>query len=130
MKIFLIRIGFFILILSLFASAQPVLADGGVIGTPPANPDPTNPSPQYAGCGGQVAAVYNAEYEQQVINAVPKIKKFESRSSEWGKNYPRIKKQLNVLDAPKYFAYLQFPPSIQISPVAFIVAFDKIDPLT
>ncbi len=70
MKNLLIRIGFFILILSLFASAQPVLADGGVIGTPPANPDPTNPALQYAGCGGQVAAVYNAEYEQQVINLV------------------------------------------------------------
>jgi uncharacterized protein YkwD len=70
MKSFLIRIGFFTLILSLLASAQPVLADGGVIGTPPANPDPTNPSLLYAGCGGQVAAVYNAEYEQQVINLV------------------------------------------------------------
>jgi uncharacterized protein YkwD len=70
MKNFSIRIGFFTLILSLLASAQPVLADGGVIGTPPANPDPTTPSLQYAGCAGQVAAVYNAEYEQQVINLV------------------------------------------------------------
>ena len=70
MKKFVFRIGFFILILSLLASAQPVLAEGGVIGTPLAEPDPTNPSLQYAGCGGQVAAVYNAEYEQRVINLV------------------------------------------------------------
>jgi nitrite reductase (cytochrome c-552) len=27
--------------------------------------------------------------EQQAINAVPQIKKFESRSSEWGKYYQR-----------------------------------------
>ncbi len=27
--------------------------------------------------------------EQQMINAVPKVKAFESRSAEWGKNYPR-----------------------------------------
>ena len=27
--------------------------------------------------------------EQQTINAVPEMKPFESRSSEWGKNYPR-----------------------------------------
>jgi nitrite reductase (cytochrome c-552) len=30
--------------------------------------------------------------EQQAINAVPQIKKFESRSSEWGKYYQRQKK--------------------------------------
>ena len=70
MKKIIFRIGFFTLILSLLASAQPVLAEGGVIGTPPTNPDPTNPSLLYAGCGGQVADVYNAEYEQQVINLV------------------------------------------------------------
>ena len=27
--------------------------------------------------------------EQKAINAVPEIKKLESRSSEWSKNYPR-----------------------------------------
>ncbi len=66
----LFRFGFFILILGLFASFRPALAEGGVIGTPPANPDPTAPSLQYAGCGGQVVAVNNIEFEQQVINLV------------------------------------------------------------
>lgn len=61
---------FFLLILSLLASAQPVLADGGVIPTPPANPDPTTPSLQYAGCAGQVVAAYNSDFEQQVIDLV------------------------------------------------------------
>jgi uncharacterized protein YkwD len=70
MKKLVLCIGFFILILGLFASGQPVMAVGGVIGTPPANPDPANPSMQYAGCGGQVAAVNNIEFEQQVINLV------------------------------------------------------------
>lgn len=70
MKNFLLRIGFLILILSLFSSVQPVLADGGVIGTPPENPDPTTPSLQYVGCAGQVAAAYNSDFEQQVINLV------------------------------------------------------------
>jgi uncharacterized protein YkwD len=70
MKKFIFRVGFFILIFSLLATAQPVQAEDGVIGTPPASPDPTNPSLQYAGCGGQVVAAYNADYEQQVIELV------------------------------------------------------------
>ena len=70
MRKFVFRICFFILILGLFATVQPALAIGGVIGTPPANPDPTAPSLQYAGCGGQVAAVNNIEFEQQVISLV------------------------------------------------------------
>ena len=70
MKNFLFRICFLILILGLFISFQPVLALGGVVGTPPENPDPGAPSPQYAGCGGQIATVYNEEFEQQVINLV------------------------------------------------------------
>jgi uncharacterized protein YkwD len=64
------RIGLFGLILSLFASAQPVLAEGGVIGTPPEKPDPTNPSLQYSGCGGQIVPAYNAAYEERVIDLV------------------------------------------------------------
>ena len=41
-----------------------------MIGTPPANPDPTTPSLQYAGCAGQVVAAYNSDFEHQVINLV------------------------------------------------------------
>ena len=71
MKKVVFRIGFFTLILSLLASAQPVLADDGVIGTPPEKPDPTSPSLQYSGCGGQIVpAAYNAEYEERVIDLV------------------------------------------------------------
>jgi uncharacterized protein YkwD len=70
MKKVLFRIGFLALILSLFASAQPVLADGGVIGTPPEKPDPTSPSLQYSGCGGEIVPAYNAEYEDRVIELV------------------------------------------------------------
>lgn len=70
MKKVITRIGFFTLILSMFASAQPVLADGGVIGTPPEKPDPTSPSLQYLGCGGQIVPAYNAEYEERVIELV------------------------------------------------------------
>ncbi len=70
MKKVLSRIGFLALTLSLFASAKPVLADGGVIGTPPEKPDPTSPSLQYLGCGGQIVPAYNAEYEERVIELV------------------------------------------------------------
>ena len=70
MKKIITRIGFLTLILSLFASVQPVLADGGVIGTPPEKPDPTNPSLQYSGCAGQIVPAYNSEYEEQVIDLV------------------------------------------------------------
>jgi len=70
MKKVVSRIGFLTLILSLFVSAQPVLADGGVIGTPPEKPDPTSPSPQYSGCDGQIVPAYNAEYEEQIIELV------------------------------------------------------------
>ncbi len=70
MKNFISRIGFLSLILGLFASAQPVLAEGGVIGTPPAAPDPTNPTLQYAGCDGRAVSATNSEFEQQVIDLV------------------------------------------------------------
>jgi uncharacterized protein YkwD len=70
MKKVISRIGFFTLILSLFASAQPVLADGGVLGTPPTLPDPTVPSLQYSGCDGQIVPAYNSEYEERVIELV------------------------------------------------------------
>ncbi len=72
MKRYISRIGFLILILGLFISFRPVMAEGGVIGTPPEKPDPAAPSLQYAGCGGQIATVYNEEFEQQVINLVNK----------------------------------------------------------
>jgi uncharacterized protein YkwD len=70
MKKFVIRFGFFFLILSLFASAQPVSAVSGVIGTPPAIPDPAIPSPLYSGCDCQAVAAFNAGFEQQVIDLV------------------------------------------------------------
>jgi uncharacterized protein YkwD len=70
MKKVITRIGFLTLILSLFASAQPVLADSGEIGTPPALPDPTVPSLQYSGCGGEIVPAYNSEYEDRVIDLV------------------------------------------------------------
>ncbi len=70
MKKIITRIGFLTLILSLFASVQPVLADGGVIGTPPEKPDPTIPSLLYSGCAGQIVAPYNSEYEERVIDLV------------------------------------------------------------
>jgi nitrite reductase (cytochrome c-552) len=44
--------------------------------------------------------------EQQTINAVPKIKKFEPRSSEWGKYYPR-----------QYESYLKTSKSDEIKDV-------------
>ena len=71
MKNVLSRIGFLTLLLSLLASAQPVLAGGGVIGTPPPEkPDPSSPSLQYSGCGGQIVPAFNAEYEERVIELV------------------------------------------------------------
>jgi len=70
MKKVVFRIGFFTLILSLFASAQPVLADDGLLGTPPETPDPTSPALQYSGCDGQIVPANNAEYEERVIDLV------------------------------------------------------------
>ncbi len=70
MKKFVSRIGFFILIVSLFASAQPVLADSGVIGIPPEIPDPTIPSLLYSGCDCQTVVASNSGFEQQVIDLV------------------------------------------------------------
>ena len=70
MKKVVTRIGFFTLMLSLFVSTQPVLANGGVIGTPPALPDPTALSLQYSGCDGQIVPAYNSEYEERVIELV------------------------------------------------------------
>lgn len=70
MKKIVTRFGFFFLILTLFGSAQPVSADSGVIGTPPAYPDPANPSLLYSGCDCQTVAAFNSGFEQQVIDLV------------------------------------------------------------
>jgi uncharacterized protein YkwD len=70
MKKFATRFGFFFLILSLFNSAQPVSANSGVIGTPPAPPDPSIPSLLYSGCDCQAVAAFNSGFEQQVIDLV------------------------------------------------------------
>lgn len=70
MKNFTFRAGFFVLVFILLVTAQPVQAEDGVLGIPPSLPDPSQPSLQYAGCGGQIPAVYNLDFEQQVINLV------------------------------------------------------------
>jgi uncharacterized protein YkwD len=70
MKKIVARFGFFLLILSLFGSAQPVSANSGVIGTPPELPDPGNPSLLYTGCDCQMVGTSNAAFEQQVIDLV------------------------------------------------------------
>ena len=61
---------FFCLMLTLLGSAQPVSADSGVIGSPPAIPDPAIPSLQYSGCARQNVATFNSGFEQQVIDLV------------------------------------------------------------
>jgi len=47
-----------------------VLAESGIIGTPPESPDPGGPSLLYSGCGGEVVSAQNKSYEQQVIDLV------------------------------------------------------------
>lgn len=63
-------LGILVVNLSLIASAQPVMAEGGIIGTPPENPDPNSPVPQLSGCSGEVVSAQNKAYEQQVIDLV------------------------------------------------------------
>jgi uncharacterized protein YkwD len=70
MKKIVTRFSFFCLILTLLGSAQPVSADSGVIGSPPAIPDPAIPSLQYSGCACQNVATFNSGFEQQVIDLV------------------------------------------------------------
>ena len=70
MKKLAVWFGFIVLVISLIASTQPVLAEEGVIGTPPASPDPDTPELQYAGCGGEVVSAQNKEFEQQVVELV------------------------------------------------------------
>jgi uncharacterized protein YkwD len=70
MKNILARIGYFLLVLNLFGSAQPVSADSGVIGTPPEVPDPAIPSLLYSGCDCQVVGTSNSSFEQQVVDLV------------------------------------------------------------
>lgn len=70
MKNIFTSIGFFLLILSLFSSAQPASADSGVIGTPPELPDPAVPTPLYSGCDCQTVNTSNLGFEQQVIDLV------------------------------------------------------------
>jgi uncharacterized protein YkwD len=70
MKKIVIWLGFILINISLFASTQPVLAEGGVIGSPPGLPDPGTPALQFSGCGGEVVSVQNQSYEQQVIELV------------------------------------------------------------
>ena len=41
---------------SLLASTQPVVAEGGIIGTPPVPPEPGTPTLLYSGCGGEVVS--------------------------------------------------------------------------
>lgn len=55
---------------SLLASTQPVVAEGGIIGTPPVPPEPGTPTLLYSGCGGEVVSPQNSAYEQQVIDLV------------------------------------------------------------
>jgi uncharacterized protein YkwD len=70
MKKIAVWFGFTVLVISLIASAQPVQADGGVIGTPPATPDPDIPALQFTGCAGEVVSAQNKAFEQQVIKLV------------------------------------------------------------
>jgi len=70
MKKIVARFGFFFLILTLFGSARSASADSGVIGTPPAIPDPAIPSLLYSGCDCQAVAAFNTGFEQQVIDLV------------------------------------------------------------
>ncbi len=70
MKKLVVWFGFILLFISFIASTQPVLAEGGVIGTPPASPDPNAPALQFAGCGGEVVRAQYKAYEQQVIDLV------------------------------------------------------------
>lgn len=70
MKKLVVWLGFILLFISFITATQPVLAEGGVIGTPPASPDPGTPALQFAGCGGEVISAQNKAYEQQVIDLV------------------------------------------------------------
>jgi len=70
MKKIAVWLAFTVFVISLIASAQPVQADGGVIGTPPATPDPDTPALQFTGCAGEVVSAQNKAYEQQVIDLV------------------------------------------------------------
>lgn len=70
MKKFLNLTGFIIFTISLLTSTQPVLAEEGVIGTAITNPNQSNPSLQYTGCGGKTVSPFNADYEQRVVELV------------------------------------------------------------
>ena len=70
MKKIFIWFGLIFLFISLVASTQSVLAESGIIGTPPESPDPGAPSLLYSGCGGEVVSAQNKSYEQQVIDLV------------------------------------------------------------
>ena len=70
MKNLIIWLGFILLFTSLVDSTQPVLAEGGVLGTPPESPEPDAPSLQFAGCGGEIVGAQNKSYELQVIELV------------------------------------------------------------
>ncbi|MGB3903795.1 MAG: CAP domain-containing protein, partial [Anaerolineae bacterium] len=70
MKKFLNLTCFIIFTISLLTSTQPVLAEEGVIGTPITNPNQSNPSLQYTGCGGKTVSPFNADYEQRVVELV------------------------------------------------------------
>ena len=70
MKKLLAWLGFFLIFTSFVASTQPVLAEGGVIGTPPESPPLDAPSLLFSGCGGEVVSAQNKSYEQQVIDLV------------------------------------------------------------
>ena len=70
MKKLVIWLGFILLIISFVASTQPVLAESGIIGTPPEGPDPDTPALQFSGCAGEVVGPQNKSYEQQVIDLV------------------------------------------------------------
>jgi uncharacterized protein YkwD len=96
MKTFVSRIGFLSLILSLLASAHPVLAQDGVIGTPPANPDPAGPSLQYAGCDGRVVSANNSTFEQQVIALV--------NQERTGRGLTPLKRSDGLTNAARYQA--------------------------
>ena len=70
MKKIAVWLAFTVFVISLIASAQPVQADGGVIGTPPSTPDPDTPALQFTGCAGEVVSAQNKAYEQQVTDLV------------------------------------------------------------
>lgn len=70
MKKLFIWLRFILLFTGIAASTQPALAESGIIGTPPAPPDPDAPVLQFSGCGGQVVSTQNKAYEQQVIELV------------------------------------------------------------